>query len=243
MSRSLRRGLFDFHIGEHVGEITFDSKMYVERVWRMGIAELLCMTKDAMGTSYYNTRFGRKNRMLDGDMVGEIVEHCRRREIKIVGYYNVSLDDYLSAEHPDWRQCDASGNSELLFRYYTALCLNSPYREIVRNQLDELAGKYAISGLWLDITYIFDGRCFCTWCREKFRETFGREMNSEAPPGSEDFRLLREFRLNTRYDYLKEFVGHVRAIRENEFEMGWNHAGDLGFGHVEADRLASEFFL
>ena len=242
MSQSLRRGLFDYHIGEHVSEIVLDSKTYVEQVRRMGIEVLLCMTKDAMGTSYYDTRFGRKNKLVAGDIVGEIVEHCRKHNIKVIGYYNVSLDDYLSAEHPDWRQCDAQGNSELVYDYYTAPCLNTPYREIVRNQLAELARNYALSGLWFDITYIFDGRCFCKWCRKRFSETYGTDMNDRAEPGSEDFRLLREFRINTRYSYIKEFVEEARAIRGDEFEMGWNQAGDLNFAQVEVDRLASHFY-
>ena len=233
------RGLFDFHAGGTVSEVRVDVPRYLDQVRRMGIGTLAFMAKDATGLSYYATRVGRRNPRVTGDLLGAAIAAAHRRKIRLLAYFNVALDDFLGVEHPDWRQVDAAGRAELEFVYYTPLCLNSPYRDIVRAQIEELAGRYETDGLWLDITYVFPGRCHCGHCRRRFRGRYGEEMPDAPEPGSPAMARLLEFRRLTRLDFISDFAAAVRRIRGPEFPVVWNHAHDIDFCQVEVDRLAS----
>lgn len=233
------RGLFDFHIGPNVSEIRVDVPAYVAQVKKLRIGTLAFMTKDAMGWSYYDTKVGRRNPRLTQDLLRETLRHAHAAGIRIMTYYNVALNDYLGVEHPDWRQVDAKGESALVFRNYSALCLNTPYRDVVRGQLEELAGQYDADGVWLDISYIFPGRCYCEACRRLFRRQFGRAMPAEPKPGSADMARYQEFRRRTRRDFITDFVTTVRRIRGKDFPVGWNHAGDIDFAQFEVDHQAT----
>lgn len=233
------RGLFDFHIGPNVSELRVDVKAYVAQVKRMGISTLAFMTKDAMGWSYYDTKVGRRNPRLTQDLLRVAIREAHANGIRIVTYYNVALNDYLGKEHPDWRQVDGAGKSALVFNNYSAMCMNTPYREVVRGQLKELAGEYESDGVWLDISYIFPGRCHCPACQRAFRQEFGRPMPAAPKPGSADMARYQEFRRRTRREFITDLVTTVRGIRGKDFPVGWNHAGDIDFAQIEVDRLAT----
>lgn len=234
------RGLFDFHIGENISAIHLDLPRYFDQLQAAGVGSLTFMTKDAMGVSYYDTKVGRRNRHLPEDILARAVELAHERGLRLVAYYNTSLNDYLDVEHPDWRQVDAQGESPYVFRQYTAMCMNSPYRDLVRTQIEEIVGGYAVAGLWLDITYIFDGRCYCERCRQLYRERHGQPMPVSTEPGSRERAQLQQFRRDCRREFIADFVETARGLRGPDFSVGWNHAGDIKACQVEVDRLASQ---
>ena len=235
---TLRRGLLDFHIGEAVPDITFDVPRYMREMAEAGVQTLTFMTKDAFGTSYYNTRIGRKNAKLDIDLLAEAVREAKKYGIRLIAYYNVGLNSYVANANPDYRQRDPNGEPiRNAFGFYDLLCLNSPYRDYVAAQLAEIAENYDVDGFFFDITYVWPSACHCEYCQKQFAETYGRPIPQSPAPGTADLRDWQNFQRSIRAGFLRFIVRRMKAIRP-DCEIGWNHAGDLAFAHIEPDELA-----
>ncbi|MDF2723855.1 MAG: hypothetical protein K0Q59_3530 [Paenibacillus sp.] len=242
---TLRRGLLDFHIGEAVPEISFDIPRYMQDMADAGMQTLTFMTKDAFGTSYYDTKIGHKNVRLKTDMLAEAVREAKKHDIKIVAYYNVGLNSYVANANPDYRQRDKDGNPVTnAFSYYDLLCLNSPYRDFVAGQLTEIAERYDVAGFFFDITYVWATSCHCDYCRKLYVEKYGKPPAPAPQPGTPELRQWKQFQKHIRAEFLRFITDRLKSINP-DFQIGWNHAGDLAFAHVEpderADYLTSEF--
>lgn len=235
---TLRRGLLDFHIGEAVPEIDFDIARYMSEMAEAGMQTLTFMTKDAFGTSYYDTRVGHKNARLRTDLLAEAVKEARKHSIRLIAYYNVGLNSYVAGANPDYRQRNKEGEPVAnAFGYYDMLCLNSPYRDYVAAQLTEIAEKYEVDGFFFDITYVWPTSCHCEYCRKWYVEQYGQTPPASPAPGSVELRRWQQFQKDIRAHFLRFVTGRLKAIAPR-LEIGWNHAGDLAFAHVEPDELA-----
>lgn len=242
---TLRRGLLDFHIGEAVPEIAFDMPRYMREMAEAGVQTLTFMTKDAFGTSYYNTRIGHKNARLRTDLLAEAIEEARKYDIRLIAYYNVGLNSYVAGANPDYRQRDKDGTPVTkAFDYYDLLCLNSPYRDYVAAQLLEIADHYEVDGFFFDITYVWPSSCHCEYCRKWYIEKYGQPIPTAPQPGTSELRRWQDFQKEIRRSFLEMITDRLKE-KNPKLLIGWNHAGDLAFAHVEADEradyLTSEF--
>lgn len=242
---TLRRGLLDFHIGESVPEIVFDVPKYMAEMAQAGVETITFMTKDAFGASYYNTRIGQKNSKLRTDLLAEAVEEARKHGIRLIAYYNVGLNTHVANANPDYRQRDQQGNAVTkAFDYYDLLCLNSPYRDYVANQLLEIAEHYDVDGFFFDITYVWPTSCHCEYCQRWYKEKYGTPIPVSPQVGTPELRRWQDFQKEMRRRFLEMITERIKSVKP-DFLIGWNHAGDLAFGHIEADEsadyLTSEF--
>lgn len=236
--RLFRKGLLDFHIGEDVDEIAFDVTRYIEEIAAAGVRSVTFMTKDAAGNSYYDTSIGHKNRHVGGDLLAEATKAAEQAGVEIIAYYNVGLNTHVAKANPDYRQRSGDGLAiEQAFAYYDLLCMNSPYRDLVFAQLTEIAAGYPVAGFFFDITYVWDSACHCEYCQLDYRERYGTAIPVSPGAGTADMRQWHDFRRRIRSEFLRDAVARLKAIRP-ELSIGWNHAGDLLFAHVEPDQLA-----
>jgi len=100
----------------------------------------------------------------------------------VVGYFNI-WNRWAYDNHPDWRMLKANGRfsvwdlPDTVPTRFRVCCMNSDaFREYVRAQVADLAGRYDLEGLWIDMIGWNGTVCYCHNCREKyFRET-GHEL-------------------------------------------------------------------
>ncbi|WP_026876534.1 beta-galactosidase trimerization domain-containing protein [Jiangella gansuensis] len=242
-----QRALIDMHLGDHLASIDFDVEHYMAEMSSSGIRSITFMTKDAFGTSYYPTQIGVRNKKLASeDMLREACDAARSRDIEVVAYYNCGLNSQVATENPDYRQRTPDGSPiENAYTFYDILCLNSPYSDYVIDQLSEIVTRYPVAGVFLDITYVWPTGCYCEYCRGDFLAAYGYRMPTETPTlGTAAAADVAAFRRATRTRFLRTIVDRLKAIRR-ELTVSWNHAGDLAFANVEADKdadvLCSEF--
>ncbi|MCM8769252.1 MAG: beta-galactosidase trimerization domain-containing protein [Candidatus Omnitrophica bacterium] len=231
-----RRLLFDFHMPDFLDELRLDVKKYVADLMEMKVQWLTFMTKSSFGNCYYHSRVGVRARGLKGDILKEVIPLLREKDIKIIAYYNVSLNDIESNKHPDWRAIDSHGQ-KVRFEYYDQLCLNSPLQDLVEKQTVEIVENYDVDGLWLDLTYMARGGCFCRWCQKLFAEKYGQPLRPEIKKDPAGNRKLSEFMRFSRFQFLNRIHSAVKKINPSLL-IGWNHAGDFYFNEIEIDRLA-----
>jgi hypothetical protein len=143
--------------------------------------------------------------MGDRDGTREVVALCRKYGIRYMAYYWAQREPATEAKaHPDWRCVNAQGKPTAYF------CVNTPYRDLVRNRCVELVTKVGVDGVFFDMFHARSDECYCPACKAKFRKLTGQE-----PPVKEDFQSLLwqrwvEFKYRTIEDAMLDFN---RAIK------------------------------
>jgi hypothetical protein len=137
------------------------------------------------------------------DLLEELASCLRARDIRPIAYYSVSWDERCADARPEWLTVNSSGGLGAGSSRWRTLCINSPYADIVERHIAAIAQKN-IDGIWLDMTIIGDGNCYCPRCRESYRERFGVE-----PPDLADGADRRTF-LDFRYDLVESFYRRMR---------------------------------
>ena len=70
-------------------------------------------------------------------------------------YITVQFDVYTCKEHPEWLVLDEKGNPRgtPIFEpgFYRQLCLNSPYRDLIKEMTAEVLETFDADGLFFDI--------------------------------------------------------------------------------------------
>ena len=142
------------------------------------------------------------------DYFGEQVAECVKRGIKVLAYYSVGHDNWAGSKHPEWLVRDQNGElpDTSGWNSPTWMCLSSGYADFALGQMEELARKYEINGLWLDICGlpVDEDYCFCDNCRRGFTEWAGA-ANLHNMKSSEE---IWEYKLHVH----SEFVSKTREI-------------------------------
>ena len=231
-----KRLLFDWHIPGFLDEVRLDVPAYLRAMEHIQPDRVVLMGKSAFGCTYYDDAHGYRNHALGQDIFAELVGPLHERGIEAVAYFNITLNDVVAAEHPQWHQVDPDGQPVIAFEYHQ-LCMNSPYRDLLLTMMTDLASKYPVDSFWFDLQYVHANGCFCDSCRRGFREETGVELTADVADDPEMNYRFHEFRRNTRGRFILDAVRQLREIRP-ELRFGWNHAGDIRFSERETDRAA-----
>ena len=169
------------------------------------------------GNAYYNTQIGHKHINLgEKDLLREWVTEARRQKLTVLAYYSVDRDAWTGQQHPSWRMKDADGRAVDEDRYppeWAAmgfLCYNSPYRDYVRQQVEEIL-QYQIDGFHFDMLWFgHSGKvCYCEYCRTLFRKEYGIEMPVE-PSWNDAWRKFLQFRYDSNARFCEELSQFIR---------------------------------
>lgn len=197
----IRQVHMDFHMPEFPAEAirNFNAAEFVAHLVRGRINMVALFAKCHFGNSFYDTTAGHKHSGLKQDFLLEAAEECRRQDIKTLGYYSLCCDLRVCQTHPHWRACEEDGQPTPCQYCWGPVCINTPYREeLVLPQLEEIA-TYPIDGYFIDIPMV--AKCYCQYCKLKFRQMYGYELTPELPEDERQAflynstaRLLQELR-------------------------------------------------
>ncbi|MBV9264633.1 MAG: family 10 glycosylhydrolase, partial [Acidobacteriaceae bacterium] len=203
----------------------------IQQIAATGAELVVVFAKCHYGNSYYNTRVGHKHKNLgDRDLLRECISEARRQKLRVLAYYSVDRDGWAGHLHPEWRMRDPDGKLVDEDRYppeWAAmgfLCYNSPYRDYVRQQVEEIL-DYDIDGFHFDMLWFgHTGRvCYCQYCRPLFRKTYGIEM-PEQPSWDDAWAKFLEFRYESNARFCEELRAFIRRKRPKVSVM-YNYHG------------------
>lgn len=238
-----RRGILDFQVGECHQSIPFEPREYVRASAEAGVQELVFTGKDAYGDAWYDSDLVTRNAAIDKDYLQEAVEAGQEFDVAIIAYFNVLLDDKLGEAFPEYRMVDCRKEPVIAYDYYRILCPNSPYFDLIRERMEDVVRRYAIQGVFMDITYFQPDTCFCEYCRRKFRDVFGYPLSSEPEKGSHQRRDWYLFRRESRFNLIDGLVRSIQPLRD--VDVVWNGSGSYLLAENEIDDrsacLTSEF--
>ena len=126
----------------------------------------------------WKSAFGKPDpKMGDRDGTREVLALCRKHGIRYIPYYWAQREPAALGEaHPDWRCVNGKGKPTAYF------CINTPYRDLVRNRIVELVKEIGVDGIFFDMFHARADECYCAACKVKFTKQTGQE-----PPLKEDF--------------------------------------------------------
>lgn len=170
------------------------------------------------------------------DLVGEVAEACRRRDVLFFARYDFSkAEDNTYRQHPEWFvrldgnlpqmvAVDRLGNWPQL----VSTCLHGGYQgeEVAYQVLRESMERYRPDGIF--ITSMIYAPCQCENCKAIYRRRYGRELPSDP----------REYAPGFAEDMMDESVRRYdRVVKEIDPEAAFLHRAMFDDGRV--DRAAA----
>lgn len=224
----------------------FDPEYYAQCWEKIGFKTVELLTGHHDGYLLYPSKL--QKQQPDRDYFGEQVAACRKRGIRVIAYYSLTLDSRVGSEHPEWRVRDMAGrifppNYEH-FSHYHWLCLNSGYRDYVVGQLEEVVDNYDVEGAWIDILYLPGhtqdlerDTCFCDDCHRQYTEWFPGEhlLDAAGTPRHDLFRA---------YTY-RNFLAQLKTMllsKDRPLLLTFNGAGRRRMPHYRICDELTDFF-
>ena len=121
----------------------------------------------------------------------EIVDRAHANGLHVIPYYWMMTEASLSDAHPDWLAREPNG-SPVEHSRGKYLCMNTPYREVVKKRLAELAGMGA-DGIFFDERHNPPDGCWCAACKNKFRSETGLDLPKTKNLADPAYRALIGF--------------------------------------------------
>ena len=199
---NFRQVHLDFHTSEKIEQIgkLFDKKQFQNALKQGHVDSVTLFSKCHHGWSYHPSKTNQMHPQLDFDLFGEQIKAAQELGVNVVGYISAGLDEKYAVEHP---QCLARNSDESIHRTgdftvagYHLLCFNSPYLQILADQVREMCECYDVKGVFLDIVNPIP--CYCRNCARLMEEE-GLDITQKA-----DVNQMAE----------KTYIRYTRAMRD-----------------------------
>ncbi len=213
--RDLKRVIhIDFHTmpGIYNFNERFDAEQFAETLFNAHVKYVNVFCKCNVGFAYYDTKVGIPYPNMKGDMFGDILKACHKRDIGVSAYFNVGLDHQQALKHRDWVTINENGTiykENKVDNFFRTMCYHTPYRDYIKDMVREVISKYDVDGVFFDC---FDARpCYGGECVADMKKMGLNPANEND---------VKEF---ARLDYiafcseLKEIVGNDKYFYIN----GW----------------------
>lgn len=224
MNMRFRQVHLDFHTSEAIGHIGFRfSKQQFQQMLKNGhVDSITVFSKCHHGWAYHPTKANEMHPGLNFDLLGAMIEAAHEINVKTPVYISAGLDEKMARRHPEWLIRDKNDNTNWVDGFmkpgYHQFCMNSPYLDILIEQVEEVAANYDADGIFLDIVGV--RACYCHNCIASLRRE-GKDPR--------DDKTILELGERTYANYTKRIKEAVHAIKP---EMRIFHNG----GHIRRGR-------
>jgi hypothetical protein len=233
----------DFHTSEHLTNIgsAFDPHEFAQTLQAAHVNSITCFARCHHGWMYYYSQKhpDRQHPHLQTDLLRQQIEACHAVGIRVPIYTTVQWDHASADRHPEWLAIDDQGKvigtPPFEAGFYRRLCLNSPYREFLKEHTREILETLPTDGLFFDIVSIVP--CACKHCRERM-QSIGLD------PSKHDDRMKHG--LLTIIEFKREMSALVRSynpdcsIFYNDGHIGTrDRSSAAAYSHWELESLPS----
>ncbi len=171
--QTFRKLFFDYH--NHEGNWglaeNFDAEKWADQLQAADAEGVSMFAKGAQGWRYYQKgEVGWVHpEMPPGlDMLGDVVDACHKRGIKVVAYYHTFGSRKVEELHPEWMAKNSENEPQ-------GLCMNTPLlEEHILPQIREIVRNYDIDGIFFDGVNI--RTCHCDDCQKDFQSDTGFDI-------------------------------------------------------------------
>ncbi|NQU45230.1 beta-galactosidase trimerization domain-containing protein [bacterium] len=244
MELRFRQIHLDFHTSEDIPDIgaKFDAEEYASTLDKARVNSISTFARCHHGWLYYDSKAFPERvhpQLANKNLLNEQIEACHKRGIRVPIYITVQWDHYSSQRHPEWcvvnPEGKLAGTPPYEAGFYRALCVNTPFRDFLKEQTREVLETLPTDGIFYDIVMTQD--CSCWHCKQ--------DMLAQGydPYRKEDrIRFAKEMLDGFKKD-MTEFVrgcGSDCAIFYNAGHIGPGSRESLdAYTHLELESLPS----
>ncbi|WP_273366966.1 alpha-amylase family protein [Alicyclobacillus herbarius] len=224
----------DFHTSPDIPGVAkdFDPEAFAETLRRAHVNSITCFARCHHGMLYYDSkRFPERvhPHLQNRNLLGEQIEIGHKYGIRVPVYITVQWDHYTATEHPEWLAIDGEGRIQgtppFEAGFYRHLCVNTPYRDFLKAQTEEVLQMFDVDGIFFDIVKVEE--CACKYCREGM-------LKAGLDPDRKADRL--RYAQQMMDDFKRDMTAFVRSLN-SECDIFYNQ------GHVgPAERETAEAY-
>ncbi|MFP4027106.1 MAG: alpha-L-fucosidase [Candidatus Brocadiia bacterium] len=165
----------DFHTSPDIPDVgsAFDPQRFADTLQAAHVDSVTVFARGHHGMCYYDTQIGPKHPSLEIDLLGEMIEACHDRDIRVPAYITVAWDEWAAHNHPEWAAVNRDGSMWLAgpteAAWHGICLLNEDYQSYLLDITEEVLENYEIDGLFMDIWSGPSPACFCWSCLEKMQ--------------------------------------------------------------------------
>ncbi|MFC3771551.1 beta-galactosidase [Paenibacillus sp. GCM10012303] len=164
----------DFHTSEAIAGIgaRFSKQQFQDMLMLGHVDSITVFSKCHHGWAYHPSKANRMHPQLSFDLLGAQIEAAHEIGVKTPVYLSAGLDEKTARERPEWlsrrRNEQTNWAPDFLSPGYHTLCMNSPYLDVLVEQIEEVVRNYDADGIFLDIVGVKE--CYCHSCIRTARE-------------------------------------------------------------------------
>lgn len=234
----------DFHTSPHIPNVgaDFDAEEFSNTLYEADVNSVTLFARCHHGMMYYDSeKFPEliHPHLENKNLLKEQIEACNEKNIRTPIYTTVQWDHYLASKHPEWLARDPKGapvfnngmhgeekkndKTHSLYEpgFYRFLCVNTGYRDFLKEHTLEILNNFKVDGLFFDIVMPID--CSCDVCQTKMKEL------DKNPANAQDRIIYGQNMINEFKKDMTEFVH-----KHNKDCSVFYNRGHIGPAHREA---------
>ena len=182
----------DFHTSEAIDNIgsRFDKKQFQDCLKKGHVNSITVFAKCHHGWAYFPSETNEMHPGLHGfDLLSAQLEACKEIGVQAPIYISAGFDQKYLVEHPEhilvwpWgMEIPEVATNEQGYKYFTnapgfrCICFNTPYLQVLAEQVKEVVRKFDPIGIFLDI--VAPRVCYCENCR---KDVIAKGLDPENP--------------------------------------------------------------
>ena len=218
----------DFHTSEKIQGVCaeFDAEEFAQTLEDAHVNSITLFSCGHHGNLYYDSKkfpTWVHPGLVHRDLLREQANACRKRGIQVNLYTTIRWNKRIADEHPEWICIDENGalqdyKGKGYFEagFYKNLCVNTPYRDFLKEQFGEVLETIEGDGVWYDAAFM--NECCCPTCQKLMRE---QGLN----PASKTDR--QAFARWTYYDMVRDLTAFAKSYNP-AFHVCYNK-GHVGY--------------
>lgn len=218
----------DFHTSGLIPDVgaDFDPEEFAATLDAARVNSVTCFGRGHHGWLYYpSKKFPERvhPNLKRPNLLGEQIDACHKRGIRVPIYITLQWDEYVSSRHPEWVIHNKDGSlhgdstNPVQNGFYRRICLNTPYVDFLKEHLTELFETVPVDGLFLDI--IDSPPCYCDACK-KGMASGGIDIGDDAAVQAYAGEVMTKFRM--------DLTAHIRK-QDDDCTIFYN-SGHIGPG-------------
>jgi hypothetical protein len=168
----------DFHTSERIDGIgkMFNKEQFIRCLKKGHVSSITVFAKCHHGWAYFPSEANKMHPGLHFDLLSAELEACKEAGVQSPIYISAGFDEKYFFDHPD-HMCiyekdgkpveiiEKNGIKQIARGEagYHELCMNSPYLDVLKKQVQEVVFKFDPIGIFLDI--VGERVCYCKHCK------------------------------------------------------------------------------
>lgn len=203
-------------------DATIDVDQYVREVRECGASVVLFNAGGIVANYPTELEFHFRNRHMEGDLLGTVVERLHSQGIRVIGRFDFSkVNEAIAARHPEWLYVGENGET-VNYNGQVHACFNGAYQqERLFEMLGEALARYPIDGIFFnmpgyqqqDYSGNYHGICQSEACRARFKQETGLALPKKKDANDPVYRRYESFCRETAdalYEKIQRFVRERR---------------------------------